>query len=158
MEVLQSISAQQDDHKTLIEQVTGFQKYWDLQQTWNDFARKNRRLKEKKGLLFQKHRDEAKAEWTSRVEMSNHFDVLEKHSRAKRTKEMETMDQELADHGWQWSGFIQPLNMYQEAMHPQWSGRIPVAEHLSRAYDRNRSVMQTTMRRLQQRMEQKQQV
>lgn len=155
MSILLSFSSQQKDHEILIEQTQSFQKYWDLQQQWNHFAIMNKNLKERRSQLQLRHQGAAEVEETQRRNMENHFRMIAEHNSQERAKEMEKVELELGEHRRRWNDAIKKLNAHQENMHDQWSGRVRVSEGLRREYDQNKTRVQNTIRRLQQRMEQK---
>lgn len=158
MEVLQSLSAQQDEHVELIEQVASYQEYWDLQQKWNFFGQKNKLLKEKNHEVRVKHEKEEEELRIQRLMMQHHFEIQEKQIKRKNAMELARVQQELADHRKEWNVVIQELNTCKESMHPQWSGRLVMKERQKQECDQNKLVLQNVVKRLRWRMEQEKQV
>ncbi|CAN0557697.1 unnamed protein product [Ectocarpus sp. 12 AP-2014] len=153
---LQGLSRQQDVHKELLSQVGDFQRYWDLQQTWNGYARTNKALKEKYRRIELSHKKKHEERLEQRRAVLRRFDVREEESRREENKEIRRVERELDDHRQEWTGVVQQLNTYQQAMHLSWSGRLMVEDGFKQKCDNHKAILEEVIQRIHKRRQQKQ--
>lgn len=156
MGVLQSLFSQQDEHQRVLDQLESLGLFWDKQQKWNQYANKNKDLKEQARQVQVKHEKQNEERRIQKLMMQHQYAMQEEKSRTEQSIEMQKVRQQMIEHRQQWKGVIDDLNSHQAAMHAHLSGRIVTKEGKQRQCDQNKELLKTLMQKLQQRMQPKQ--
>ncbi|CAN0171983.1 unnamed protein product, partial [Ectocarpus sp. 13 AM-2016] len=156
MELLQSLYSQQDEHQRLVDQLKSLSLFWDKQQKWNQYASKNRHLKEMVRQVQMKHEKQSEQRRIQKLMMQHQYEMEEEQRRKEHVMEMQKVQQQLDKHRQEWKGVMDDLNSHQAAVHTHLSGRIVTKEGEQRQCDQNKEVLMRLIRTLQQRTHQTQ--
>lgn len=160
MDALQQLYLQQDDHQALIAQTKAFQEYWDLQHEWNHCAQRTKILKEHNRQMQLQHTAEDEEERVQRLLRQHELHVLEeqlhKAKKERQEKELQKAQSELQEHRKNWKRVQTSLNEHQKKLHANWTRHPKDGDNQKRASEKNKELLQKAMKRLEQRIQQKQ--
>ena len=156
MGILQSLFSQQDEYQRVLDQLEILGLFWDKQQKWNQYANKNKDLREKVRQVEVKHEKQNEDRRIHKLIMLHQHEIDEEKSRKEQSVEMQEVRKELTEHRQQWKGVVDDLNSHQAAMHTHLSGRILTKGGKQQQLDQNKDVLKTIMQKVQQRMQPKQ--
>ncbi|CAB1116195.1 unnamed protein product [Ectocarpus sp. CCAP 1310/34] len=128
MELLQSLYSQQDEHQRVVDQLQSLSLFWEKQQKWNQYANKNKQLKEMVRRVQMKH-DTQNEQWRIQKPMIQHEHQKQQEQRRKeQLVEARAVRQQLDAHRHEWEGIMEDLESHQAAVHTNLSGRIVIRE------------------------------